>query len=154
MATPKTGQPTGRPKGRKTSKTAPSVLEVQKKRADALAFRLMGHTFEVIGEQIGVTTQRAHQLVLEALNDTLTEPAEELRSLEVSRLDQMMTGVYSAAVLGDTKAIDSVLKIQERRAKLLGMDAPTKSEITGAEGGPVLFQKIEYEIIDPANPDA
>lgn len=46
-------------------------------------------------------------------------------------------------------AIDRLLKIEERRAKLLGLDAPKKTELTGADGGPVEFSEIRRTIIDP-----
>jgi hypothetical protein len=34
--------------------------------------------------------------------------------------------VWTKALNGDVRAVDSVLRIMERRAKLLGLDAPTK----------------------------
>ena len=39
-------------------------------------------------------------------------------------------------------AINSALKIMERRAKLLGLDAPVKAEVTGANGGPIQQQSV------------
>ena len=39
------------------------------------------------------------------------------------------------------KTLDLVLKIKDRRAKLLGLDKPMRTEITGADGGKV---QIEY----------
>lgn len=37
----------------------------------------------------------------------------------------------------DLKAVDTVLKLMDRRAKLNGYDAPVKAEVTGAGGGPL-----------------
>jgi hypothetical protein len=60
------------------------------------------------------------------------EPAEELRTMEVARLDQMLLGLWPKAIKGDTWAVDRVLKIMERRAALLGLDAPVKRELSGS----------------------
>ena len=37
----------------------------------------------------------------------------------------------------DLKAVDTVLKLMDRRAKLNGLDMPVKAEVTGADGGPL-----------------
>jgi hypothetical protein len=128
----------GKPKrrGRKSLKTNEKVIARAARVAEAMQYRIMGYTFEQIGDQLGVTRQAAHQMVLEGLAATLQEPSDELRTLEVSRLDQMLVKVYEDAVKGDIRAIDSVLKIQERRAKLLGIDAPVKTALTDPDGRP------------------
>lgn len=38
---------------------------------------------------------------------------------------------------GDPKWLEIVLKCSEQRRKILGIDAPTKSEVTGKDGGPL-----------------
>jgi hypothetical protein len=35
------------------------------------------------------------------------------------------------------RAVDTVLRLMDRRAKLNGLDMPTKAEVTGAGGGPL-----------------
>jgi len=37
----------------------------------------------------------------------------------------------------DMRAVDTVLRLMDRRAKLNGLDMPTKAEVTGAGGGPL-----------------
>ena len=61
-----------------------------------------------------------------ALKATLQEPADELRTLELERLDRLLLGVWGQAAKGNQGAVDRALKIMERRARLLGLDAPTK----------------------------
>jgi hypothetical protein len=43
----------------------------------------------------------------------------------------------------DPRAVDTLIRISERVAKLHGLDAPTKIEATGADGGPIQTQKQE-----------
>lgn len=40
------------------------------------------------------------------------------------------------------KAVVAALKIMDRRARLLGLDAPVKQEVTGANGGPIQTQSL------------
>jgi hypothetical protein len=48
---------------------------------------------------------------------------------------------------GNTAYTDTVRWCIDRRCKLLGLDAPTKQEVSGANGSPLLV-KIEYTDID------
>ena len=50
------------------------------------------------------------------------EPVEQLVGLELRRLDALLRGMYKRAVAGNLFALDRALKIQERRAKSLGLD--------------------------------
>jgi hypothetical protein len=41
----------------------------------------------------------------------------------------------------DMRAVDTVLRLMDRRAKLNGLDMPVKAEVTGAGGGPLQMSK-------------
>jgi hypothetical protein len=71
----------------------------------------------------------AYQAVIGALRETLREPAEQVRTLELERLDAMLEAVWRAALSGDLKAIDAVLKLMDRRSRYLGLDAPQRIDI-------------------------
>ena len=87
-----------------------------------MEYRLQGRTFFDIGKALGVTPGRAHQLVDEALSETVAIPAEELRTLELGRLEYLLTAFFPRALRGDDRAVNSVLKIMDRQIKLLGVD--------------------------------
>jgi hypothetical protein len=53
----------------------------------------------------------------------------------------MLLALWPQVLKGNQGAIDRALRVMERRAKLLGLDAPTRQEVTGAEGGAL---RIEY----------
>ena len=55
--------------------------------------------------------------------------AEEIRCLELSRLDEMQTAIWQDCMDGKLTAIDRVLKIMERRSRLVGLDAPERLNI-------------------------
>jgi hypothetical protein len=95
--------------------------------------RIRGETFHRIAETLGVTVGRAYQLVDEAMRETVQEPAEDLRQLELARLDMMMPAVMEKARRGRLRSIYTMLRIMERRARLLGLDT---SPDHGAEMSP------------------
>jgi hypothetical protein len=76
----------------------------------------------------------AYDAVMGALDATLREPAESVRKLEVERLDRLMLGVWTRAVGGESESIDRVLKIMDRRSKLLGLAAPTAMSVEVGKG--------------------
>ena len=126
-------------KGR-NQKTAAPAMEAAARREEAVRLRLAGYSYAQIGERLGVTKQAAHTYVSSSLADlraATAEAAEDVREMELARLDAMLVPMLEAAEAGQQTAVDRVLRIQERRAKLLGLDAPTKSEVGGPGGGPV-----------------
>jgi len=48
--------------------------------------------------------------------------------LEALRLDQMQAALWQRATDGEVRAIDRILRIMERRARLLGLDEPERRE--------------------------
>ena len=66
---------------------------------------------------------------LKRLNEKNAEAANELRRLELERLDRMLSAMDSQVDHGDPTAINTALRIAERRARLLGLDAPAKTEL-------------------------
>lgn len=99
----------------------------------AMALRLAGATYEQIASELHISLGAAHKAVQSVLDRTrqqCSEQADELRQLEVARLDRMLLLLESQIRTGHLGAIDRALRIQERRAKLLGLDAPVRQETT------------------------
>lgn len=144
------------------SKTSPRRVNVALRRAQALQLRADGLTHEEIAQQLNYKTRAAlTQDLQRAMLAVVAEPAEEVRALELARLDMLWRRAMEVLVrqhvtvshgkvvqlngeplLDDgpvLAAIDRLLRIQERRAKLLGLDAPTRHEV-------VTLDLIESEI--------
>jgi len=97
----------------------------------ALELRKAGATYQAIAEQLGYASPRgAHKAVASALKATLREPADALRELELARLDSALLAIWRRVQSGDDKAIDRLVRIMERRAKLLGLDEPPRTKVT------------------------
>ena len=134
----------GRTSVRGRAKTSPASIAIVQKHGEALQLRIAGASFQTIADRLGYSgPQGAYEAVKSALDATIREPADELRKVDLERLERMLLGIWQQAIQGHHGAIDKALKLLERRAKLLGLDAPTK--LTGADGGPVTIRVVYDE---------
>jgi hypothetical protein len=128
------------------SKTSARRVEAEERRAKALALRKSGLTYRQIANAIGVTEGRAWQIVtgeLARLAKQSAESADQIRTLELARLDQALTRVLP--ILNDATddppehkgrsrremtllAVDRLIKIMDRRAKYLGLDSAPEGD--------------------------
>jgi len=130
-------------KGRRSKPGADAVMLVR--RPEALQLRIAGATYREIGARLGVSPQTAYtdiQASLAELNAEKTKQAEQYRELELERLDRASLALWPKVIAGSERAVMAWAKLSERRAKLLGLDAPAKTEITGADGGPVQLEAV------------
>ena len=100
----------GHRRRKRSGRLSPRAIVVAQKRAQAMEYPLQGSTFFDIGKALGVTPGRAHQLVDEALSESVATPAEELRTLELGRLEYLLTAFFPRALRGDDRAVNSVFE--------------------------------------------
>lgn len=94
---------------------------------EAINYRRMGMTYSDIAKTLGYADHvGALRAVKRGMRKALQEPADELRELEAARLDRAQEKIWPKVEEGDVRAITALLRIMERRAKLLGLDAPLK----------------------------
>ena len=91
---------------------------------DIVALRTQGHTLDAIAKSLDppISFQRVSQIVANFLDDCAHETVELMRALDGRRIDEMLSAVYERAVNGDLFAIDRVVRLLERRARLYGLD--------------------------------
>ena len=102
-------------------------LSVSQKQHQAVKLRMQNMTFQEIAENLSVSISQAHRYVQNALKqlaEQLSEDTKELRALHRQRIDKMAAGLWPAAESGNTQAITTMLKLMEREATLMGLDAP------------------------------
>ena len=138
---------------RSSPKKARSVV----RRAEALALRVQGYSYKEIGKRLApsITEHAAWKLVQGGLDDvrlTMAEDAEGVRVVMLRRLDRATRLVMSRIDKGELAATDRLVRLQERTARLLGLDAPDNYEHAGAGGSalaaPVL---LVPSVIDESN---
>jgi hypothetical protein len=114
------------------SETSPRHLIAAERRTEVLKLRREGYTYKEIGQRIGISSQMAHKVVRKELTrlwNLTDEEATSLRQLELDRLEELQTFVHPQAKEGSLKAVETLLKIAERRSRLLGLDAVTKVQV-------------------------
>lgn len=118
---------------RDTSKA--KQAEVSERRRRAVAMRLAGMDWQSIADQLGYNSRGAAcQDVTRALERNRREEAaavEELRQVTVMRYDTLQAAFWPQALEGDVKAAEIVLKCIAGRAKIEGIEAPSKIEHSG-----------------------
>jgi hypothetical protein len=108
----------------------------------ALELRASGASFRQIGEALSVSKPRAFRIVRKALDELVLhcrETAERVRQLELYRLDRYRLSLDSHRA--DPRTVDTLIRISERVAKLHGLDAPQKTELSGPNAGPIQTQE-------------
>jgi hypothetical protein len=119
------------------SRTSAARVQAQENRRKAVELRRAGLSFRQIAKELGMSKSGCYKAVQRALTDIqkeLDDSATLLCAQESDRLDTLQVNVWSQALKGDVKAIDRVLRIMERRARLLGLDKPQKVAPTTPDG--------------------
>jgi len=116
------------------SKTSARRVLAEQRRARAIELRLSGYTYKQIAERLEVTPAAAHKMVKTAMErdrERTRKGVEMLREIERQRLERMILSLTPAALDGDISAAREIRQLSESLRKLLGLDAPAKSEETG-----------------------
>ena len=115
-------------------------MEAERQRYKMLELRLKGKTYRQIGEKLGCTAQNVHKEIQQAFKERPIENIEEVRQLELDRLDRMIEPLEDNVNRGDVRHVEAMLKLMDRRAKLLGLNAPERLEIAGELDPKVIVQ--------------
>jgi hypothetical protein len=110
-----------------------------------IELRIEGFTWRQIAEQTQMSPAGALKAYNRAMIRTLKPASEELRELELDRLDTLQQTYWQPAVNGNLRAADFILRVIDKRAKILGLDAPTKiqAEVVTYDGGTNLDAEVE-----------
>ena len=101
----------------------------QERIAEALDLRARGKSYREIAAFTGVSVRQAFEDVKQGLADhreSYAETAADVRTVELARLDRLWRRAEDLLESDDddgAKAIGAALRIMERRARLLGLDA-------------------------------
>lgn len=135
--------------------------DTAQRRRQAIDMRMAGASYQQIADELGYSSRGAAcQDVTRALETAVVEQArsvEAYREEELQRLDALLAEAWAilkrqhvtvshGRLIYDDRtgepllddgptlaAIDRILKIQERRAKFLGLDAPTRHEVVSVD---------------------
>lgn len=116
-----------------------------KRRSDVLTLAVAGHTVEKIAEVLtekykgeglaGITGRSVEITINHALEEWKARDAgnvEQVRAMQLTRLDAMLAAISTDALKGNLKAVDRVLRLEALRAKIAGTEAPRRLEVSGS----------------------
>lgn len=139
------------------SRFDPNNLDAGDKGRRALELRRDGKTWHQIADELEYAdASGAYRAAKRLLDRTEFEAVEEYRAIEADRLDDahriqrealehvVLTGKLEAV----PPAVNALVKISDRRSKLLGLDAPTRVAVTGTEDFAETAVKLMAEILD------
>lgn len=128
------GQVADQRKPRRRQPNARQVSDAQLAERDELIWqlRLQGLSLRQIGAKVGLSHPSVHDILQTGYQERIYPKVDEQRALELERLDTWLCKLQPGIDQGDDKAIATALRISERRARLVGMDAPTRvhAEVT------------------------
>ena len=117
------------------TKTSQARQEIARREEQIVALRLRHNSFTAIGRVVGVSKQAAQKAFLRALHrntdaDIQTHHRSELAELEAEAAKLWnIIDVKDQTARNITSALNTMNRIHIRRAKLLGLDAPTKLDV-------------------------
>jgi sigma-70-like protein len=130
---------------------------------EAFRLRVTGHSVPEIAASLGISESRVGNAIRRAIAGAYRWVADEQRLIELESLDELehmlwerlrselpvlanargiVLDMNGEIVLDDRfllEAMDRILKIKERRSRLMGLDAPARAEV-------VTIDKIDAEI--------
>lgn len=140
---------------------------------EALRMKAQGHTLQEIADSLGLSgdPRKAARSIKRAAAVAYRWASDEQRLLEMESLDELehmlwerlrgeqpplanARGVVLHPDTGDTledsrfalETHDRIMRVKERRAKLMGLDAPSKSEVISIDKVDAEIKKLEEEI--------
>jgi len=147
------------------------TIDTAERDAECARLRARDHTYQQIADATGFTSASGARFAVErALARTITEPGEELRRIELMKLDALARAAWrvlearhylvsqgrlirledGAPPLEDDgpvlQAIDRLLKISERRSRLLGLDSPVRMEVLTIDAIDAQLAVLDAEI--------
>ena len=119
----------------------PDSIKSERTRLNALLMRIRGKSYIEIAKELELAnTEQAKQMIKQAI-EQLPEPVkEEIRRVDLERLDQLYDLAWQRAQEGDVKAMHACLAIIEKRWKLFGLG--DKEERAGEKSVGSLLAKL------------
>jgi len=123
---------------RDTQRVPNRDVNAAQRASQALALRARKLTYEQIARETGYGSASAcRKAVLREMNRVVVTNVEELRREQLHELDQLQQAIWKLAMdeshKGRLFAVDRLLAIMERRARLMGLDQEAQSTIAAAQ---------------------
>ena len=126
-----------------TNQPVGDEIRLAENRRLAMDYRRQGLSFVAIGKKLGVSDKSAASYIrwnLQVLCKLSKVETEEYRNLELSRLDELLAGLWPRAMRGDTFSVKECVSIIALRCKILGLEKPVSLVVAGDAAAPLKFE--------------
>jgi len=123
--------------------------------AQAFELRKQGCDYNAIGLMLGISHNTAFKYcdqVLNQMKEEITETAESVRAIEIARLDAIVEAHWPMRSVA--KSAEVIMKTMERRARYIGLDAPSTDLLDAATSLRDFLQGARSNIGLPPTPEA
>lgn len=114
--------------------------------AQWLELRATGQTLRQIAETADVSYETVRRRVTRYLEEHPASKAHDYRLIQLAGYDRMKRALSPGVEAGDVKAIGEMRKVYEAEARLLGLNAATKTELTvEVKEDPAILERVEAQ---------
>lgn len=109
--------------------TSPDSVARLERINKALDLRRKGSTYAEIGQALGISKMRAHQIIVAEMTkrrDKYTENADTLVQMQLDRLELLWNRLQHRIDMGEPRACEVGIAILRRQSELMGLDQPIK----------------------------
>ncbi|HOW68255.1 MAG TPA: hypothetical protein PK256_23490, partial [Verrucomicrobiota bacterium] len=128
------------PRKSREPRTSRRRVKAGMRQAEAIRLRIQGLSLSEIARRLGYAGPSGAYAAIEVgLSAAVQEPADQLRQIELARLDIATAAVMPKIERGSLQAVDRLVRIMDRRSKLLGLDAGTEQTPQPQQGKGAVF---------------
>ena len=134
------------------SKEGSSVLAVAERRLKVFDLHKAGLSQSDIADALDINANTVSKYLHDELQELAKQQSalvETARDVELVRLDRLQASIWPEAISGKLACMDRVLRIMERRAKLLGLDKPQVMEHNIGDSFVDLVQRANEQKKEP-----
>ena len=133
-------------------------MRAAEQRAKVVELRRRRLTFADIGQELGFSAQRAHQIYTQALREVPVQAVEQHRAEELTLIDDAISDLWPIAhdhtqARTAVEAWEAIETWAERKAKLLGLDSPVRVSVDAEQLGREIEQLLAAGLDDGDDPD-
>lgn len=136
----KTARP-AKKKRKRSSKQVAAGLAIVQRREKVAKFKLAGWTVRDIAGHLKCsvgTVQSDIDAAYAAAEDNAEAYIKREKAISLARLEVANKGIWPGVEAGDLDAVDRLVKLESRRAKTIGFDAPEKRDLNAHVTGVAL----------------
>ena len=121
-------------------------VELLQRESEIVELRTEGYVWREIAQRVNMSTAGVAKAYDRALERIIAPAVEQHRTTELDRLDILQRVYWQPAINGNLRAADFVLRVIEKRAKLLGLDAAIKiqTEVVTYDGSDLDAEVEKY----------